>query len=130
MNQSAQFLTNYTSACLVVSSFYWFDLCYYCSSRCWAKPFQLFHSMPWWILFLFHNVVYTLKKNTPNIKKIHEITSGQKGWFPRRLFSVLLKLRCIFQAWFQSCKNGKKYVEKIHQIATSTTGINLSKTQI
>ena len=103
---------------------------------------RLFHCMPWSTLFLirlhlkiYHHclpcaiVDYTrrqcpkVKKITPNIKQVHEITSYQKGCFPRRL---LLQIRCIFQAWFQSCKNDKQFIEKILHIATSTTGLRIT----
>ena len=54
MNQLIWFLTNHTSTtCLVLSSFYWSNLYYYCSSRCWAEPFRLFQSVQWSILFSF-----------------------------------------------------------------------------
>ena len=39
--------------------------------------------------------------NVPKVKILHEITSGQKDDFSGRLFDVLLKIPCIFQAWFQ-----------------------------
>ena len=54
MIQFIQFLTNYTCTCLVGLLLYWSNSCNFCSSRCWAKPFRLFQSVPWSFYFLSH----------------------------------------------------------------------------
>ena len=85
--------------------------------------FRWFYSFNWYAtlvaVFYCHGcginfcliTLSTRKKNTPNIKKIHEITSAQKGQFSE-IFDVLLKIRCIFPIVQKQAKNTvNKYIE-------------------
>ena len=50
---------------------YWLEDRHFCSSS----------SSLFVFLFLVTYTLYQMEKNTPNIKRIHEITSSQNGWF-------------------------------------------------